>query len=695
MDVRCEKCLTVYEFDEAQVTPQGVTVKCTQCGNLFKVKKRETAEFPVFGAAQRSTAANGTDPGAARPARPSPASAQPAAPPVLVRLALTGEVYKAADVATVGEWARQRKVMRDDQLSRDGTQWRPLSSVPELAPIFVELEAAQEEVPLALSTTAPMSRNEGPSDMGFELGPTSMGGGDPAFASTQPTPRVTGPHMTIPPIVDELADLELPRPRRVWPAFAVLLLFAVAGAAGYVTMFRKDLVRQFTGASRAEKAYAAARAKLALDTDDGFRQAVALFNEAHGADENDPLPLAGLAEAESQWAWYLREDAHALDGAGPQVQPAAAALRKEAQGHLDDAKRAASDALALDPDSAVVNRAMADFLRVDGAPAAEVRRYLERAQEKAPGDADALFVGGALAVREGQLGVARPELEKALKQAQATSTPLYRGSYLLARVASTVGGKDEARTLLQGVLAGNPQHERAKTFLSQLDAAPVQPSAAAMPDAGTAAVAPKPLAAGPAPATPPATTPPAATPPAATPPAATPPTAAKPDAKARSGDYNKLVAQADKQSENGHAEKARKLYEDALAVNPQGVEAITGLGYCDLDKERYLNAIDRFREALALSPDYGDALMGIAEAYKVQGNRAQAIEHYRRYLRVLPHGPKATMAQKNLRDLEPREHGLEPATAKPEKVEKGDENETPLPRLPGPPPAGGEAPPPP
>src|SRR5689334_4021679 len=46
MDVRCEKCLTVYDFDDAQVGPQGSTVKCTQCGNLFKVKRRE-AEAPV------------------------------------------------------------------------------------------------------------------------------------------------------------------------------------------------------------------------------------------------------------------------------------------------------------------------------------------------------------------------------------------------------------------------------------------------------------------------------------------------------------------------------------------------------------------------------------------------------------------------------------------------------------------------
>ena len=43
MDVRCEKCQTVYEFDDARVKEGGVTVKCTQCGHIFKVRKRPAA----------------------------------------------------------------------------------------------------------------------------------------------------------------------------------------------------------------------------------------------------------------------------------------------------------------------------------------------------------------------------------------------------------------------------------------------------------------------------------------------------------------------------------------------------------------------------------------------------------------------------------------------------------------------------
>ncbi|MFN7697279.1 MAG: zinc-ribbon domain-containing protein, partial [Deltaproteobacteria bacterium] len=44
MDVTCERCGTEYEFDETLVSGRGTTVKCTNCGHLFKVYRQgETA----------------------------------------------------------------------------------------------------------------------------------------------------------------------------------------------------------------------------------------------------------------------------------------------------------------------------------------------------------------------------------------------------------------------------------------------------------------------------------------------------------------------------------------------------------------------------------------------------------------------------------------------------------------------------
>jgi len=51
MDVRCEKCQTEYELDESRLKPGGVTVKCTNCGHMFKIRKRANTNVGVAGGA--------------------------------------------------------------------------------------------------------------------------------------------------------------------------------------------------------------------------------------------------------------------------------------------------------------------------------------------------------------------------------------------------------------------------------------------------------------------------------------------------------------------------------------------------------------------------------------------------------------------------------------------------------------------
>src|SRR5438309_3779862 len=116
MDVRCEKCMTVYEFDDSKVGEQGVTVKCTQCGNLFKVKRREHTQETAMGAAaarspayvqpaqsvpstQRSTVPgipiiNRTQQPGGRAAMPPASAAREEAGGWMIRLAGSGEIFR-------------------------------------------------------------------------------------------------------------------------------------------------------------------------------------------------------------------------------------------------------------------------------------------------------------------------------------------------------------------------------------------------------------------------------------------------------------------------------------------------------------------------------------------------------------------------------------------------------------------------
>lgn len=141
MDVRCERCKTEYEFDDARITEAGVTVKCTTCGHVFKVKKKAlVVTVPV-------------KPGEEALPPPAPVSA-PAAPAAAeksrewkVRQA-NGNVFTFKELTTLQKWIVERKVSRDDEISLTGETWKRLGNIAELASFFMVVEEAQKAAQL-------------------------------------------------------------------------------------------------------------------------------------------------------------------------------------------------------------------------------------------------------------------------------------------------------------------------------------------------------------------------------------------------------------------------------------------------------------------------------------------------------------------------------------------------------------------
>jgi tetratricopeptide (TPR) repeat protein len=113
------------------------------------------------------------------------------------------------------------------------------------------------------------------------------------------------------------------------------------------------------------------------------------------------------------------------------------------------------------------------------------------------------------------------------------------------------------------------------------------------------------------------------------------------------------LASGDKLAENGDCAGAMRQYERALDARPGGVEALTGLGYCHLDRKEYARAISTFRAALGISSRFTEALIGIAEAYRFQGMNGEAVTYYRRYLEQAPNGSRAEMARRQVEALAP------------------------------------------
>jgi predicted Zn finger-like uncharacterized protein len=79
MDVRCEKCQTEYELDEARLKPGGVTVKCTNCGHMFKIRKRTPTNVGAHAPSDKPTQVARPPTASARMATPVPAASDSAA----------------------------------------------------------------------------------------------------------------------------------------------------------------------------------------------------------------------------------------------------------------------------------------------------------------------------------------------------------------------------------------------------------------------------------------------------------------------------------------------------------------------------------------------------------------------------------------------------------------------------------------
>ncbi|RYZ07092.1 MAG: tetratricopeptide repeat protein [Myxococcales bacterium] len=127
MDVRCNRCGTEYEFDDALISERGTTVKCTNCGLQFKV-------YP-------SHHSGGPERWVVRTAQ--------------------GRELVFNSLRELQRGIADRKVGPSDLLSRGQNPARPLSSIAELEPFFqsslgkAAAATSADRVPRTLHGVAP------------------------------------------------------------------------------------------------------------------------------------------------------------------------------------------------------------------------------------------------------------------------------------------------------------------------------------------------------------------------------------------------------------------------------------------------------------------------------------------------------------------------------------------------------------
>jgi predicted Zn finger-like uncharacterized protein len=134
MDVRCRQCGTEYELDDARVAAAGTTVKCSNCGHVFKV-------LPG-GSTRDASGPEPTPPLGSPPSQP-PAPSPPQAVSDWMVKKVDGQVFRFKELTTLQKWIVERKVVRDDEISRTGKSWKKLGEIAELTSFFQVVEAAE------------------------------------------------------------------------------------------------------------------------------------------------------------------------------------------------------------------------------------------------------------------------------------------------------------------------------------------------------------------------------------------------------------------------------------------------------------------------------------------------------------------------------------------------------------------------
>ncbi len=436
--------------------------------------------------------------------------------------------------------------------------------------------------------------------------------------------------------------------RRVLAAVVVVLV--VLGAGGYFA-YRPVLELLRRPPAAAVQAYESGRTGYLTDTIARFPDAEASFKQAVGLakDAGKPYPAAhaALAQLECAWAEQLRveaardsaqaqwdgaqaERAKAQAAAGGTPAPGggavdarvasataagraagrqAADLMSDVQARLKTAGAEAKLAASEEPDSSLAGRAMLDYAHLAGDAKLE-QQVLAGVQEAAQTDPEskALYWEVESANLQKQ-----QEAERALGDTVKSDKPFIRAAWWLGLLKEKVGDDDGAQAEMKAILAVAPDHEGAKGWLkARAQAAAEQKAAEAAASAAEAQKA-----------------------------------AANSHDAELIKEANKLLAGS---SLRGY-HKALSLCEEVLEAQPANIDALYDKGVALFNLSQVNAAIAMFKKALAVNPHFSDGMSVLAEAYRMEGNKKEALRWYREYLKAAPNGQDAAEIRKHIKEL--------------------------------------------
>jgi predicted Zn finger-like uncharacterized protein len=654
MDVRCERCRTQYVFGDEQVGPDGLPVRCSNCGHVFLVKKKElvvtvpvkpgelreapvsTADLNVAAGAGAAGPTRGAPGRGARPSREDPDKARP-----WNLRNRRGELYPFRDLSTLQKWIVERKASRDDEVSHQDGPWRRLGDMLELEPFFTLVERAERSA----APSAQAAPKQGAAE-----------GGEQRPAASQPT------------LVD------FPPPRGVFPG------------PGHQPAPQK------TGRF---PALAEEEAKAGPGPDASASEPGAVL-ERTAAAVSDEGPVRGkigpVAEREPAWTSQparpvVERYARARPAAGRSgkrsrvglIVLVAALAACAAAVYLTNPEWLGLRPLVGQPPGPEIGAGGSDLGASGstaplGAPAHPGTPGLPGPHT--PASPAVPPVAGAPAPAPGATSTAPPSAASAgtsgtsaatgqPPQAHAGGSPAGTEPPKTAPPASSAGTEQARPPSSPAASAPTPAPDREGAATAGASSAGTShgtaPSTTARPTEGKSAGASKP-AVGASPAggeeegKAEGTPPPAAREPAkpveqvkVAPKRSHAAAAAEPQKPAAR--LKRLIAEARRLRARGKPEAALRAYGQAVELEPRNADALAGRGLCYLDLSQYEPAEASFHAALEADARHAEALMGLAETYRYEGRRTDAVTYYHRYLAAHPDGEDAVAARSAIEAL--------------------------------------------
>ncbi len=658
MDVRCGRCGTEYEFDDALISERGTTVKCTNCGHQFKVYPTQTLGVPerwvvrttsgrelVYtslrdlqkGITQRQvgpedTLSRGNQPpralgaiaelepffhgtpvhvpkhgtihGVAPPANPAPSAPSAPEPPPGTLIGgfnpnATAKMEPHAPPRPLGPGVVVPRVNADPLRGPQFGPLQPSTTAPlnTTAPLPLDPESDPETVPMPRAVEKPAPRNAVP------------------VRPPDPTPSPDEIREALRSYEDISADaIGIPgvpsrRARSRWIAGVVLLGFIVLLGATlgrrYMSGFTKTAAPATEPAPDARVAAMLETAGRLLEEGDleGAREQL---DKATALNEKDVAVVAALARLET-----IRADIYWLKLR--LLDPADERLVADTNQHLGrrigKAREAVDRATAVAATDPVVMRARIDLYRL-AREVGEARKLVGPLSQNASQPENA-YVLATLDLAEPS--PVWPSIIDRLRTAATAERELGRARAALIYALVRSGDVSQAKSELGKLAARSKAH----ALLPDLEAFVLRHESSA--DAGQKAKKEV------------ATVDPAALPLLES--------RSGPDTNARDrdrpgtpGDFRSKLTEAAAALARGDLPRAETLYRAVLAKQPGNTEALTGLADIARARRDTAGAEKLYEQALRDNPTYLPALISQADHKWDAGDRRGAIAIYRRVL---------------------------------------------------------------